>query len=89
MSKRKIHIGNLQIRFPRGAGTTGEARAIAGGLGQEILQSIAESTSGKTGTRRIGQISAGKITSAGGTVAQDLQKQIARRVADELRKKIG
>ncbi len=87
MSKRKIHIQNLQIRLPRGA--AGEARTIAGGLGQEILRSIAESTSGKTGTRRVGQISAGKIISTGGAGAQDLQKQIARRVADELRKKIG
>jgi hypothetical protein len=84
MNKRKIHIGNLQIRLPRSA--AGQARSIAAGLGTEILQSIAGSTSGETGKKRVGQISAGKIISTEAGVP-DLQKQIARKVAEELVKR--
>ena len=84
MSKRKIHIGNLKIRLPRTS--AGQARAIAGGLGKEILHGIAKSTAGKSGARKIGEISAGKISVTGGADAPKLQQQIAGRVMDELRR---
>lgn len=87
MSKRNIHIDNLQIRLPRGASNW--ARRIAGGLGNEILRSVAEAAQGRSGTERIKEINvAGKIK--GNTFAnpESLQKEIAGRVAAELAKKI-
>ena len=78
MSRRKIHVENLKIRLPQSAGAS--ARAIAGGLGREILQGIADATRNKTGTKRIGELSTEKITVFGGPGGRNLSKQIARRV---------
>jgi hypothetical protein len=86
MSKRKIHIGNLQIRLPQSE--AGQARAMAGGLGREVLQGMVDTTQGRTGTKRISDLSVGKLTITGRGSAQNLSQHIARRVADELRKKI-
>lgn len=85
MNTRRIHIGNVTIRLPQSA--AGSARHIAGGIGNEILRTIVEATRGRQGTMRLAQVSAGKITAAGGTSPERLQKQIADRVAAELRKR--
>ena len=85
MNKHRVHIENLSIRIPHGS--AGQARAIAGGLGKEILQGIAISTSKISGKKKIGELSAGKLRVTDGADATGLQKKIAGRVADELRKK--
>lgn len=83
MTKRSIHIENLQIRLPHSA--AGQAGNFAGGLGREILQGIGEATAGRTGTKKIDEISAGNIKISVGAGHVGLQKQIARRVSDEIR----
>jgi hypothetical protein len=86
MSKQTIHIDNLRIRLPRGAAAS--ARSIARGLGGEILRSLAEAAHGQTGAERIEKISVGgKIQAASGAAPEKLQKEIARRVAAELKKR--
>lgn len=85
MTKRSIHIENLQIRLPHAA--AGDARNFAGGLGREILHGIGEASMGRIGTKKIDEISAGKIKISGGVDHAGLQKQIARQVSDEIRKK--
>ena len=87
MPKRRIHIGNLKIRLPRSA--AGGARDIADGLGRRILESLAESTAGKTGIKKIGDVSAGKFTTFGGSTADGLQKRIAGRVTDQVIQSFG
>jgi hypothetical protein len=82
MSSRKVHIENLKIRLPRSAAAS--ARAIAGGLGADILRGVADATRDKTGTKRIDELSTGKITASDGAGGQNLSKQISRRVAAEL-----
>ena len=85
MNKRRIHIENLKIQIPYSS--AGQAHEMAGRLGKEILHGIAELTARKSGAQKIGEISAGKISVTGGTDAPEFQKQIADRVAEELRKK--
>jgi len=85
MSRRKIHVENLKIRLPRSAGAS--ARAIAGGLGREILQGIADATRHKTGTKRIGELSTGKITISRGISGRNVGNQVADRVAADLAKR--
>ena len=85
MSRRKVHIENLKIRLPQSA--AGQARAIAFGLGRDILREVAEATRDKTGTKRMGEIAAGKVKVSGGAGGQNASKQIARRVAAELAKR--
>jgi hypothetical protein len=85
MSKHNVHIGNVKIRLPRSA--AGSARQIAGGIGHEILRSVAEATRGRQGTMRVEEVSAGKIAAAGGASPESLQRRIAGRVAAELRKR--
>ncbi len=85
MNKRRVHIENLTIRIPQSS--AGQACAIAGGIGKEILHGIAESTAGNSGTKKIGEISAGKTSMSGGAVAPELKKKIAGRVAEEIRKR--
>lgn len=85
MVKRKVHIENLKIRLPQSA--AGQARAIAGGLGRDILREVAEATRDKTGTKRIGKIASGKVKVSGGAGGQNVSKEIARRVVAELAKR--
>jgi len=85
MRRRKVHIENLKIRLPQSAGSS--ARAIAGGLGREILKGIADATRNKAGTKRIGELSAGKITISRGISGRNVGNQIAGRVAAELAKR--
>jgi hypothetical protein len=86
MNKRKIHIENLKIRLPRG--TASHPGLFAGELGNEILQDLGEMTRGKTGRRHIDELSPGAIRISGGVERQGLQRHIARRVADEIGKRI-
>jgi hypothetical protein len=85
MTKRKVHIENLRIRIP--AAAAGQARNIAAGLGRELLREIAESTAGKTGSKSIDEISAGKVRVSGGAGVAGLQGEIAGRVAAEVKKR--
>lgn len=82
MSKRNIHIERLQIRMPRGA--AGQAREIAGSLGNEILRKLSETTGGRSGDLRVDEISAGKIANTG---AAGVRKAAAERIADEIAKR--
>jgi hypothetical protein len=82
MSKRNIHIDRLQIRLPRSA--AGSAREIAGNLGNDILRNLSEATSGRRGSMRIEEVSAGKIKDTG---ADGIRKQAAKRIAAELKKR--
>ena len=79
MSRRKIHIENLQIRLPKNSGLS--ALETASELGGEILRQIAETTRYETGTRRIEKIDAGKIQMSGDSQAVDLRRRIASRIA--------
>ena len=85
MAKRRIHIENLRIRLPRGM--AGSARSLAGGLGREIMKSIADASRGKTGEVQIDQISAGNIRAAGS--AADIQKRAAAGISAEVNKRLG
>jgi len=85
MNRRRIHIGSLKIQIPRGSAT--HARAIAGGLGKEILHGIAELTVGKSGVKKIDEISGGKISAAGDVIAPGVQSKISGLVMQEFRKK--
>ena len=85
MSRRKIHVENLMIRLPQSASAS--ARAIAGGLGREILQGIADATRHKTGTKMIGELSTGKIVISRWISGRNVGNRIAGRVAAELAKR--
>lgn len=85
MSKRNIHIDRLQIRLPRRA--AGAAREIAGGLGNDILQGLSESVTGRSGTMRVDRISTGRIVSTGDIGAERIRKQAAERIAAEIAKR--
>jgi len=85
MAKRRIHIENLRIRLPREM--AGSARSLAGGLGHEIMKSIADVSHGQTGEMRIDQISAGNIRAAG--TAADIQQRAAAGVSVEVIKRLG
>lgn len=85
MAKQRIHIENLQISFPRGM--AGSARSLAGGLGREIMKSIADASRGKTGEMRIDQISAQNINAAGS--AADIQKRAAAEISAAVSKRFG
>ena len=65
----------------------GSARSLAGGLGREIMKSIADASRGKTGEMQIDQISAENIK-AGGSAA-DVQKRAAARISAEVNKRLG
>ena len=82
MSKRSVNIDRLQIRLPRSA--AGSAREIAAGLGNDVLRGLSEATSGRRGSMRIEEVSAGKIK---GTSAEGIRKQAAERIAAELAKR--
>jgi hypothetical protein len=86
MTQHRIHIENVTIRIPHS--WAGQARFIAGGLGREILHTVAEATAGKSGIKKIGEITAGKICVNGSADALGLKKQIADRLAQELREKL-
>jgi hypothetical protein len=86
MGSRNIHIDNVQVRIPRSL--AGSARQIGSGLGKEILRRIAETTRGRGGTRRVGDVSAGKIRIESGADIQAAREDIAGRVAAEVAKKI-
>lgn len=77
---RKIHIEKLQIRL-KNASPAG-ARNISGGLGGEILRQIAERTRQNAGTKRIEKLDAGRIENSRNASASEMQKQIARKIAD-------
>ena len=85
MAKRRIHIENLRIKLPREM--AGSARSLAGGLGREIMKSIADASRGKTGEMQIGQISAENIKAAGS--AADIQKRAAAGISAEVIKRLG
>jgi hypothetical protein len=85
MAKRRIHIENLRIRLPRAM--AGRARSLAGGLGREILKSIADASRGKTGEMQIDQISVENIKAAGG--AADIQKRAAAGISAEVNQRLG
>lgn len=85
MIRRKIHIDNLKIKLPRGM--AGEAKSIAAGIGSDVMRSIAEATSGKNGSIRIDEISAGKLRTSGG--AGTVQKQAAAQMANAAIKRIS
>jgi hypothetical protein len=85
MAKRRIHIENLRIRLPRGM--AGSVRSLAGGLGREIMKSIADASRGKTGEMQIDQISAENIKAAGS--AADIQKRAAAGISAEVNKRLG
>ena len=85
MAKRRIHIGNLRIRLPRGM--AGSARSLAGGLGREIMKSIADASRGKTGAVRVDKIPAAKIKTAGGEA--DIRKRAAAEISAEVKKRLG
>ena len=86
MGSRNIHIDSLQVRIPRSL--AGSARQIGSGLGGEILRQIAETTRGRGGSRRVGEVSAGKIRIESGADGQAARENIAGRVAAEVVKKI-
>ena len=65
----------------------GRARSLAGGLGREIIESIADASRGQTGAMRIDQISVENIKAAGG--AADIQKRAAAGASAEVNKRLG
>lgn len=71
--------------MPRGSAA--QARTIAGGLGMEILRSIAISGSQMSGEKRIDELSAGTVKVVGGVDTPRLHKQIADRVENALLKR--
>ena len=79
MNRRKIHIGNLQIRLPRHLAN--DAQTVTNGLGNEILRQTAEMQTRKSGNQRIESLDAGEIRISGGVSAAALQKKIARQIA--------
>ena len=85
MAKRRIHIENLRIRLPREM--AGSARSLAGGLGREIIKSIADASRSQTGERRIDHISAENIKATGG--ADNIQKRTAAGISAEVNKRLG
>ena len=85
MARRRIHIENLRIRLPRAM--AGSACSLAGGLGREIMESIADASRGKTGAMQIDQISVENIKAAG--AAADIQKRAAAGVSAEVNKRLG
>jgi hypothetical protein len=85
MSKRNIHIDRLQIRLPPKA--AGFAREIAGGLGNDILRNLSDTTRGRSGDLRVDEVSAGPIKSIGRPDAEGIRKQAADRIAAEIAKR--
>ena len=65
----------------------GSACSLAGGLGREIMESIADASRGKTGAMQIDQISVENIKAAG--AAADIQKRAAAGVSAEVNKRLG
>jgi hypothetical protein len=88
MPTRRIHIENVRIRLPRRAGgTVLDPRAVAAGCGSEILRGIAEAATGRTGAIRIGELMTGAIRAEGAAGA--IPRQVAERIAADVRKKLG
>ena len=86
MTKRSVHIGSLSIRIPRSL--AGQAAALAGGLGRQILRSIAESTAAKTGTTKIESIDAVEVRVGRNDPVGNLPKQVASQVGQQLRERL-
>jgi hypothetical protein len=85
MPGRRIRVEKLSIRIAHCS--PGQARALAEGLGREILHRLVECTASQRGARSIGEVSIGKVTAHGYDEVQALQGQIAGRVAAALQKK--
>jgi hypothetical protein len=83
---RKIHIGKLQIRL-KNASPAG-ASNLGSNLGGEILRQIAERTGHGAGTKRIEKLDAGRVETKRNTPAPELEKQIARKIADLIGERI-
>jgi hypothetical protein len=77
---RKIHIENLRIRLKNVSPAA--ARNIGSNLGGEILRRVAENTRQNAGTKRIEKLDAGRVENNRGASASEMQKRIARKIAD-------
>jgi hypothetical protein len=86
MTKKRIHIGNLQIRLSVRVDT--DARALAAGIGREVLRNIAGAVGERRGRLRIDELSPVKISAAGRKVSE-IQRQAALGIAAEIRRKMG
>jgi hypothetical protein len=87
MTKRRVHIGNLRIRLPRSA--AGDARAVAGELGRELLKNIAHETAGRTGRLEMGDLSAPPVKlSEAGSVKQAASQAVGN-IARAVKGKAG
>lgn len=85
MKERKIHIDKLEIRLPKGSKLS--ARQIAEGLGNEILNQIANVPNRQANFGPIEKLDIGKINSPGNRTISSLQRQIAGKVVSEIGKK--
>jgi hypothetical protein len=65
----------------------GNALSIAGGFGREIMKSIADTSRGKTGERRIDKLSAAMVKTAGGEAA--IRKRVAAEISDAVKNRLG
>ena len=62
MAKSRVHIENLRIRLPRGMRQ--QASAVGRSIAHDVASHIATLTSGRTGSTRIVELSAGRVNNA-------------------------
>ncbi len=64
----------------------GDSKAVAQSIGRDVMKSVANAASGKTGSFRIDEISAGKIPATDGLSL--IGKQVASRIGAETERQI-
>jgi hypothetical protein len=81
MTKRRVHIGNLNIRMSRVAG---DPAAIAANIGREVMTAAARLSKGKNGKIDLKEVPIGRTK-----MSADVGKQIAASIGDRLEGTIG
>ena len=84
MSKRTVHIENLNLRLPRSSASS--AREIAASVGGQLLRNLSENHGKFRGSLRLEKISAVKIQVPNGSDVDDMTVRIAASVAADIQK---
>lgn len=77
MTKRRVHIGNLQIKMTRTA--SGDPARVAAEIGREVMNAAAHFSKGKTGRIELKEMPVGRVT-----MSDNVGKQIASTFAGKL-----
>lgn len=77
MTKRRVHIGNLQIRMTRTASS--DPARVAAEIGREVMNAAAHLSKGKTGRIELKEMPIGRVA-----MSDNVGKKVASAFAGKL-----